>query len=79
MRRPVVGFGHPGTLKGRLLWAWGRWKVMAHVVGNFQARLLLSLPYFLLIPLFALIVRTLMNPLRLHRHLSGSFWLLTLS
>jgi hypothetical protein len=54
---------------------WGRWKAIAHALGNFQARLLLSLLYFVLIPPFALIVRGLMDPLQFRRHPRESFWL----
>ena len=55
---------------------WEGWKVVAHAIGNFQARLLLSLFYFLVVPPFALLVKLFMDPLRLrpadHR---GSFWI----
>lgn len=63
--------------EGWFLRVWGRWKVVAHVIGNFQARLLLSLLYFVLIPPFGLLVRILMDPLQLRRRSRESFWLAT--
>ncbi len=66
-----------GGIKGWLLPLWERWKVIAHVIGNFQARVLLSLLYFVLIPLFGLLVRILMDPLQLRRRSRESFWLAT--
>jgi len=58
------------------LWrrAWERWKIIAHVIGNFQARLLLSLFYFLIVPPFALIVRLMKDPLSLRGVPGSSFW-----
>jgi hypothetical protein len=53
--------------------AWARWKVIAHTIGNFQARLLLSLFYLLIVPVFALVTK-LKDPLKLRRHGETSFW-----
>ena len=36
---------------------WARWKSIAHKIGNFQARLILILFYFLILAPFALIVK----------------------
>jgi hypothetical protein len=36
---------------------WKRWKTVALRIGNFQARLLLALVYFLVVPFFALLYR----------------------
>ncbi len=36
---------------------WERWKVIAHVIGTFQARLILSVLYLVILPPFALIRR----------------------
>ena len=63
--------------KGQLSRVWERWKVIAHIIGNFQARVLLSLLYFVLIPPFGLLVRILMDPLQLRRPPRESFWLST--
>ena len=55
--------------------AWQRWKVIAHIIGNFQARVLLSLFYFLIVPPFALIVKVRKDPLRLRLIASPSGWI----
>lgn len=64
-------------MKGRLLRLWEGWKVVAHVIGNIQARILLSLFYFVLIPPFGILVRALMDPLQLRRRPRESFWVIT--
>jgi len=46
---------------------WQRWKAFAHVIGNFQARLLLSLFYFLLLSPFGLGVKLFSDPLRVKK------------
>ncbi len=56
---------------GRL---WEGWKRIVHVVGNFQARVILTLFYFVLLGLVAIPVRLLSDPLR-HRLSQSSFWL----
>jgi len=45
---------------------WAMWKVIAHKIGNFQARVLLSLFYFGVLGPFAVGVKMLGNPLRIH-------------
>ena len=45
--------------------AWARWKVIAHAIGDFQARVLLSLFYFVVVGPFALAMKQLADPLRL--------------
>jgi len=47
---------------------WGRWKRLAARIVGFQARLLLSVFYFTVVPLFALAVRCGSDPLRLGGH-----------
>jgi hypothetical protein len=60
---------------GRLLKrACVRWKAIAHVIGNFQARVLLTLFYFVAVPPFALVVRVLKDPLVLRPQTGGSLW-----
>ena len=44
---------------------WERWKVVAHVIGNFQARVLLTVFYFLIVPPFALVVKLAKDPMGL--------------
>jgi Saxitoxin biosynthesis operon protein SxtJ len=53
---------------------WEQWKVVAHVIGNVQSRLLLCLFYFLVLAPFALGVRLFADPLRLQKP-SRSAWL----
>jgi hypothetical protein len=47
----------------RLLWE--HWKTFAHALGNFQARLLLLLFYYVVAAPFALGLKLLSDPLRL--------------
>lgn len=54
------------------LWEW--WKRFAEAVGNFQARLLLTLLYFVLLAPVALPLRVFGDPLR-RRPRGSSFWL----
>jgi hypothetical protein len=51
-----------------------RWQAIAHVIGNFQARVLLTLFYFVVVPPFALVVRVLKDPLTLQPPAGGSLW-----
>ncbi len=60
---------------GLLASAWERWKVIARAIGNFQARLVLSGFYFLVVSPFALIVKAFKDPLGLRQHRRDSFWL----
>ena len=54
---------------------WERWKIFAHVVGNFQARVILTLFYLLLVPPFALIVKLAKDPLSLRAAHRSTYWL----
>ena len=54
--------------------AWARWTVIAHIIGNFQARVLLTLFYFVVLPPFALIVKLFTDPLGLREPRGGSDW-----
>ena len=55
--------------------SWARWKAIAHVIGTFQARLLLSLFYYLVIPPFAIVLKILRDPLALRPGQGTSFWI----
>jgi len=57
-----------------LRYLWERWKVAAHKFGNFQARLLLNIFYFLILSPFALGVKMFSDRLRIKRQ-SRSQWL----
>lgn len=52
---------------------WQSWKKIAHKIGDFQARVLLTVIYALLILPFGLIIRFFSDPLRI-RHRPTS-WL----
>jgi hypothetical protein len=54
--------------------AWERWKVFAKKFAAFQARLILTLFYVLLVPPFALIVKIFKDPLHMHESRRESFW-----
>ncbi|MFZ0817881.1 MAG: hypothetical protein WAM78_20320 [Candidatus Sulfotelmatobacter sp.] len=46
--------------------AWEAWKVLAHKIGNFQARVFLSVFYAILVP-FGVGTRLFSDPLRIKR------------
>jgi hypothetical protein len=46
---------------------WEGWKRIAHHIGNFQARVLLTLFYVVLVLPFGLAVRLFADPLRISR------------
>ena len=45
--------------------AWAKWQVIAHKIGDFQSRLLLSIFYFVVLGPFALGARIVSDPLGL--------------
>jgi hypothetical protein len=48
--------------------AWKRWLKFAEIVGNIQLTILLSLIYFLMVPMIALPFKVLADPFRHKRH-----------
>jgi len=46
---------------------WEAWKRLAHRIGNFQARVLLTVLYAVLVLPFGLVVRLFSDPLRIRR------------
>ena len=52
---------------------WEKWKILGHKIGNFQARLILALFYFIVICPFAAVVKFISKPLRL-KILNTSNW-----
>lgn len=60
-------------LRAALARAWACWKVVAHHIGNFQARLLLSVVYFVIVPPFAVTVKIFRDPLALRAPRGESF------
>jgi hypothetical protein len=53
--------------------AWQAWKRIAHAIGNFQARVLLTLFYAVLVFPFGVVIRLFSDPLRIKRR--PSQWL----
>lgn len=47
--------------------AWQAWKRLAHKIGNFQARVLLTLLYAILVLPFGVTVRLFSDPLRIKK------------
>lgn len=47
--------------------AWRAWSRLAHKIGNFQARVLLTLLYAILVLPFGMIVRLFADPLRIKK------------
>jgi hypothetical protein len=52
---------------------WERWKVIAHVIGTFNAKVMLTVLYHVLLPTFALIARSAADRLLLRRD-AGPAW-----
>jgi len=46
---------------------WQAWKRVAHKIGNFQSRVLLTVLYFVLVLPFGLAVRFFSDPLRIKK------------
>ena len=46
---------------------WERWKAIAKKIGDFQARLILTLVYFIIVGPFAVILRLAADPLSLKK------------
>ncbi len=56
------------------LWNW--WKPIAEKIGNFQARIILSVFYFIFVTPIALGVKLFSDPLRMKKSNQGS-WLIS--
>ncbi len=54
---------------------WRLWKKIGQVIGDFIARLVLSLFYFTILVPFALGVRLFSDPLDVKEHSNKSWWL----
>ncbi len=62
----AVGSGEleqPASAKTGICGLWAAWKRVARKIGDFQARVLLTIFYFVLLAPFALIVRRTSDPL----------------
>jgi hypothetical protein len=52
---------------GALIWLWQSWKRLAHKIGNFQARILLTVIYAIVLFPIGILVRIFADPLSI-RH-----------
>jgi hypothetical protein len=55
--------------------AWAKWKAFAHVLGNFQARVLLTVFYIVLVGPIGLVLRLRSDPLKLRHQEKATYWL----
>jgi hypothetical protein len=55
---------------------WNRWKAIAQIIGDFQARVILTLFYFIILTPGGLIIRSFSDPLRLKHPHRASMWTL---
>lgn len=55
------------------LWNW--WKPIAEKIGNFQARIILSVFYFVFVTPIALGVKLFSDPLGIRKSNQGSWWI----
>lgn len=53
---------------------WEKWKIFARAFADFQARVLLTLIYFIIAAPFGLLVRLLSDPLALKHRPQRSMW-----
>lgn len=53
---------------------WARWKVLAQRIGDFQARVILTVVYFLVLGPMALLLRVFRDPLSLKPPSRPSTW-----
>ena len=56
---------------------WENWKILAKKIGDFQARLILTVLYFVIVAPFALIVRFAADPLSIKRRAEPGWQLKT--
>jgi hypothetical protein len=55
--------------------AWANWLAFIHALGNFQARVLLTVLYVLFVGPIGLTLRWRTDPLKLRPHQQASYWL----
>jgi uncharacterized membrane protein len=63
-----------GRVVATLKKLWTRWKAVAQVLADFQARLLLTLFYFIIVTPFGFFVRAFSDPLAVKRAPEHSMW-----
>lgn len=52
------------SLKKGLLWIWHKWLPIAHAIGNFQAQLILTVFYVVVLLPLGIIMRFFVDPLK---------------
>lgn len=55
------------NIREKLKAIWKAWTRIAHIIGNFQARVLLTILYVVLVLPFGVIVRLFADPLRIKK------------
>jgi len=53
---------------------WNGWKRLAHTVGDFQARMILTAFYIVLVIPFGAVAKLVGDPLRLRQRRQTSYW-----
>lgn len=53
---------------------WAKWKPLAKRIGDFQARVILSIVYFLILGPYGVVVGLFKDPLKARRRPPGSLW-----
>jgi hypothetical protein len=53
---------------------WNRWKAFGQKIADFQARLILTLVYFIVVLPFVLIVRWFSDPLQMKKKSRETLW-----
>lgn len=54
---------------------WNRWKAIGQKIADFQARLILTLVYFIVVLPFGLLVRLLSDPLAVKNKSRTTMWI----
>jgi len=54
---------------------WRGWLKIAHIIGTFNARVILSVFYFVVVPVFAVLVKLLRDPLGLRGGARATYWI----
>jgi hypothetical protein len=71
----LAGLGMARHARATLPMIWERWKHTGRAIGDFQARVVLTFFYFVIVLPFGLGVRLLSDPLRLRRPAANSTWI----
>lgn len=58
---------------------WARWKPFAQRIGDFQARVILTVLYMIILAPYALFIRFIKDPLKMRQSAGRSLWISTSS